>query len=406
MKNKIYLLLVLILLGVFVKLSYGQTDERPDYFICQYWEDKNGDGILDNDEFIGIKDTFDATNDSLITFVGYYYNEKGSEIAIKIYDPDDNLYSEDSAVVEYEPTHVHRWWFHPSTLVEDAGTGDWTAYWYLSGNLVHTETFTLTDWLGDFSDLLSEDSSKTEQRDFFACNYWEDKNGDTLMGRDEYVGVKDTFSVEDDSVIAFVSYWHSAKGKNAIIKLYDPQGYFWISDSGKIMTDEYVFQWPYYVMTMAEEGGLGNWTAKWYLDGNYANEITINIYKKFQSTYLKPQFFTCKYWSDLNKDGYIASDNSEFIGIKDTFQVDKDSTIAFVSHWFNKTDMVAKIEIYTPADSEWKTKNSTLTSDNRYWFPSYYTKSMYDAGGTGVWTVKWYLNDEFITSKDFTIVKP
>lgn len=405
MKNKIYMLLVLILMGILVRFSYG-TDERPDFFICQYWEDKNSDGLLDNDEFIGIKDTFDATDDTIITFVGYFYNQKGNEIALKIYDPDDNLYSEDSTVVEYEPTHVHRWWFRPSTMVENGGTGDWSAYWYLSGELVHSQTFTLTDWLGDFTDIFSEDTTKSEQHDFFACDSWVDKNGDSLMGRDEYIGIKDTFYVEEDSMVTFISYWHNDKDKYVTIKLYDPQGNFWTSDSGEILLDEYVYRWPFYVRTMASEGGLGDWTAKYYLNGDYyANSMTVNINKKYSSTTLTPQFFTCNYWSDLNKDGYIAPDMSEFIGIKNTFTVGQDSEIAFISHWVGKKGMLRKMVIYSPDNNVWETDTLTLKSDDAYWHPGYFISSMYNKGGTGVWTVRWYLNDTFIMSKDFTIVK-
>lgn len=405
MNNKLYLLLILILAGILVGFRNARAVDLPDYFICKYWQDTNNDGLLDADEFVGVKDTFDATDDSLITFVGYYYNQKGNEVALKIYDPDDNLYSEDSAVAEYGPTHVQRWWFTPSTMVENGGTGDWTANWYLSGNLEHTQTFTLTDWLGDFSSIFDEDSTQSEQRDFFACDSWVDKDGDGLMARDEYVGVKDTFYIEEDTVVTFISYWHNDSSKYVTIKLYDPNGNFWTSDSGAIELSEYIYRWPFYTRTMASEGGLGEWTVKYYLNGDYANSMTVYIDKEYSSTTLTPQFFLCNYWKDLNSDGYIESDMSEFIGIKNTFTVGQDTEITFMSHWVGKKGMLRKMVIYSPDGNAWETDTLTIKSDDSYWHPGYYVKSMYNEKGTGVWSVRWYLNDEFVTSKDFTIVK-
>ena len=392
MKNKIYLLLVLTFLGILVRFSYG-TDERPDFFICNYWEDKNGDGILNDDEYVGIKSDFNTANDTIITFVSYFYDSKGKEIDLKIYDPDDALYADDSAVVEYEPTHVHRWWFNPSNMVEEGGAGDWSAEWYLDGELVHTEYFTISELT-------------TTKPDFFACNYWEDKNDDGYMGREEFVGIKNTFSVEDDTSITCVSYWHNSKGKIITIKIFDPKGYIWSDDTTTVEEDEtYIYYWNFNTLSMASEGGLGNWTVKWYLDDEFTNSIIINFYKKYETTKLMPQFFTCNYWKDLDNNGYIAENLSEFIGIKNTFKVEKDTEISFISHWLNKQGMIRKIVITAPDGTIWKSDTLRLKSDEVYWHPAYHIESMYNKGGAGTWTVKWYLNDVFIESKDFTIIK-
>ncbi len=403
MNNKLYLLLILILVGILVGFRNAKALDLPDYFICSYWEDTNNDGLLDANEFVNVTDEFNADEDTIITFVGYYYNQKGKEIGLKIYEPDGTLYSNKTAEVEYEPTHVHRWWFDPSTLIEAGSAGDWKAEWYLDDELVHAENFILTDYLSESS------SSSTEETgpDFFACNYWEDKNADDYMSRDEYIGIKDTFTVEDDSLITFVSYWNNSYGKNINIKIYDPNGYVWDNDTATVEdSTTYIYRWWFNVKTLASEGGLGNWTTKWYLNDEYTNSITVNINKKYESTQLVPQFVICKYWLDLNKDGYITEDHSEFIGIKNAFQVGQDTEIAFISHWIGKKGMMRKIVISAPDGSAWLTDTLTLKSDNTYWHPGYYTKSMYNYGGAGKWTVKWYLNDVFVESKNFTIIKP
>jgi hypothetical protein len=273
----------------------------------------------------------------------------------------------------------------------------------LDGELVHTEYFNLTDNSSDNS----TSSSEATGSDFFACNYWEDKNADGLMSRDEYIGIKDTFTVEDDSLITFVSYWNDSYGKNINIKIYDPNGYVWDNDTATVEdSTTYIYRWWFNVKTLASEGGTGNWTIKWYLNDIYANSIIVNIDKKYESTQLIPQFIICNYWKDLNKDGYIAEDLSEFINIKNTFQVGIDTEIGFISHWVGKKGMVRKIVIYDPNNTVQVSDTLTLKSDDSYWHPGYYTKSLYNSGGAGIWTVKWYLNDTFIISKDFTIIKP
>jgi hypothetical protein len=405
MKNKSYLLSIFILVGILVGFRNAKAADLPDYFICSYWEDTNNDGLLDANEFVNVTNTFNADEDTIITFVGYYYDSKGKEIGLKIYQPDGTLYSDKTAEVEFEPTHVHRWWYVPSTLVSAGGAGDWKAEWYLDGELVHTETFTLTDILNEFSSIFN-DLSASEGLDFFACDSYSDTNGDGYMDRDEYFGIKDTFTVEDDSTITVVSYWHNSYGKIINIKIYDPNGYVWYDDTGTVEdSTTYIYRWWFNTKTMASEGELGNWTVKWYLNDIYANSITVNIDKKYASTALIPQFVVCKYWSDLNKDGLISEDMSEFIGIKNSFQVGKDTEVTFISHWVGKKGMVRKIVIYDPDDAVWITDTLTIKSNDTYWHPGYYTKSMYNSGGAGKWTVKWYLNDVFVESKDFTIVK-
>jgi|GEM_PF-2641049 len=407
MKQTIYILLVTVFcIGVMPEVSYAQT-ELPDYFICNYWSDANVDGFLDDDEYVGIKDNFNTNTDSLITFVGYYYNQKGKTIGIKLYKPNGTVYSDKTSYAEYEPTHVHRWWWDVKDLA-DADTGRWTAKWYLDGVNKYTKTFQISkpvivydeyDWLDWWDDYDDEDED-----DFFACNKWVDKNNDDLLSRNEYVGIKDTFSIERDTTLTFVSYWRNQKGKLIEIKIYDPQSEIWYADTATVELDPtYIFRWWFNVKRMASEGGIGNWTAKYYLDGSYHASTTVNITKLYEATKLNPMFFTALGWIDKNYDDLIASDYSEFIGIKDTFNSKKDTLIYFYSHWVMKKGRMRKMNVYTPKGELWKTTSSQLKSDDTYWHPSYLTSSMIKDGGKGNWKVIWYLDDKPIYTKTVTL---
>lgn len=399
MKNIKLLLLALIAFGIIPEISYA----IPDFFICNYWYDANDDGYLDDDEYIGIKDSFATADNSLITFVGYYHNAKGKAIELRLYEPDGTLYSNRTAEVEYEPVHIHRWWYDVNNLA-NAATGRWTAYWYLDDIIQYTKTFTIIksvsenewydDWFDDWSDY------DENYNDYFACNEWIDKNNDDLLSRDEYIGIKDSFSIEKDTTITFVSYWHNQKGKMIQIKIYDPQGEIWYSDTATVELDPtYIYRWWFNVKRMASEGGVGSWTVKYYLDGDYYSSTIVYITKLYTSTKLNPSFFTALGWNDKNYDNLIASDYSEFVGIKDTFNSKKDTLIYFYSHWIMKNGRMRKMNIYSPKGELWKTTSSQLKSDDTYWHPSHLTSAMIKDGGKGNWKVTWYLDNKQVYTK-------
>jgi hypothetical protein len=142
MKNKLYLLLILVSVGVLIGFRNARAADLPDYFICSYWEDTNKDGLLSSDEFVNVTNEFNADEDTIITFVGYYYDAKGKAIGLKIYDPDGTLIRDKTAEVEYEPTHVQRWWFDPSTLMAEAApvTGKRNGIWMASLSILNILT--------------------------------------------------------------------------------------------------------------------------------------------------------------------------------------------------------------------------------------------------------------------------
>lgn len=395
-----------ITLIVFIVIIIGFIPQKAeaitDFFICNYWFDSNDDGYLDDDEYFGIKDSFNTAADSLITFVGYYDDAKGKEIGLKLYRPDGNLEISKTSTAEFEPIHIHRWWWNVQDLTNIA-TGRWTAEWYREGVIQYTQSFNISQPYNDdwYDDWLYDDETEV---DFFACNKWVDKNNDDLLSRDEYVGVKDSFSVEKDTTITFVSYWHYEKGKVIEIKIFNPQDEIWYHDTATIEFDPtYIYRWWFNVKRLTSEGGVGNWTVKYYLDGNYHTAVSVNISKLYATTKLNPQFFTSLGWNDKNYDDYIASDYSEFIGIKDTFMSKNDTLIYFYSHWVMKNGKMRKMDIYTPKGKLWKTTSSQLKSDDTYWYPSYLTSAMIKDGGKGNWKIIWYLDNKQVNTKTITL---
>jgi hypothetical protein len=409
MKPIFFLVLAVLLLSILPEHARA-VDELPDFFICNYWYDSNEDGYLDDDEYVGIKDAFSASTDSLITFVGYYYDAKDKNIGLKVYEPDGDLFSTKTTTAEFEPIHIHRWWWNVEDLAS-SDTGEWIAKWYLEDELQATKTFRISgiatydkEWLDDWLDYWDEYDDEEDEDDFFACNKWVDRNNDDLLDRDEYVGIKESFSVEKDTTITFVSYWRNQKDKPIEIRIFNPNGDIWYQDTATVEYEPtHIHRWWFKVKTMAAEGGLGDWTAKYYLDDAYHTSITVNISKLYESTKLNPQFFTALGWQDKNYDDLIASDYSEFIGIKDTFTVKKDTLIYFYSHWVMKKGMMRKLNIYSPKGELWKTTSSQLKSDDTYWHPSYLASSMIERGGKGNWKVIWYLNDEQVYTKTITL---
>jgi len=286
-KNRIYLLLTIVIFGVLTFFIQAKADELPDYFICNYWYDSNDDGYLDDDEYVGIKDAFSTVTDSLITFVGYFYDQKGKEIGLKLYQPNETVYSDRTAEAEYDPLHIQRWWYNVKNLA-NADTGRWIAKWYLEDVIQATKTFMISkpasdykineDWLDMFDEYLSDDEN-TE--DFFACNKWVDKNNDDLIDRDEFIGEKKSFNAEIDTTITFVSYWHNKKDSTIKIKIYSPDNELWFEDTATVEYEPiHIHRWPFNVMTMVSKGGLGNWDVRWYLNGEFMYSITIDINKE------------------------------------------------------------------------------------------------------------------------------
>jgi len=290
MKYLSYMFVVIVVIfSMTPKYTNAQVSDEvlPDFFICNQWVDKNNDSLIDDDEYIGIKNSFNPDTDSLITFVSYFYDSKGKEIRLKLYKPDGSVYRDKTAEVEYEPTHVHRWWFTAKNLAAET-TGIWTAKWYLDDLLQETKTFTInkpttTNDLSDddwdwFDDWWYDDE---EEKDFFACNKWIDKDKDGVTERSEFIGMKNSFNVETDTLITFISYWNNKKDSVMKIEIVNPKYQVWQKNVVKIKTTPtYIHQSQFKVKTLASKGGYGTWTIKWYLNDKFVDLITVDIKEK------------------------------------------------------------------------------------------------------------------------------
>lgn len=285
MKKILYAVLISTLVTMLPKPIYALDEELPDFFICNYWQDSNNDNLIDDDEYVGIKDSFSTKTDSLITFVGYYHNQKGKEIGIKIYEPDGTLYSNKTTKAEFEPVHVHRWWYDVNNLA-NAATGSWKVKWYLEGKVIASQDFTISkpsssnsddnwDWLSDwwFDD-------EEEDTDFFVCNKWVDKNKDKIQDRDEFVGEKSSFELKKDATITAVSFWRNKKDKKIAVKIFAPSGKIWYTSNATVNTEPvFVHYSTFNIDKMAGKDRFGKWTVKWYLDGAFEKSINFTIAK-------------------------------------------------------------------------------------------------------------------------------
>jgi hypothetical protein len=276
--------MVLVLLGIAPKPA--NATDLPDFFVCNFWQDTNSDGFLDDDEYIGIKDSFNSETDSLITFVGYFYDQKGKQIGLKLYEPDGTLYSNKTAEVEFEPTHIHRWWYNVKNMA-NAATGEWTVKWYLEDELQATKIFTISGTTTKY-DLTDDDDwdwfddwwydDEEEEPDFFACNKWVDKDDDNKEDRDEYIGIKSSFYLNTDTTITFVSYWYNKQDSIMKMEVISPDNKVWNKSTVTIKSGStYIHRSEFKVKTLTSKKGFGTWKVKWYLNDHFVDSISVDI---------------------------------------------------------------------------------------------------------------------------------
>jgi len=124
------------------------------------------------------------------------------------------------------------------------------------------------------------------------------------------------------------------------------------------------------------------------------------------STPITIESFVCNYWSDKNEDGIMNKD--EFIGIKNNYRVGDDDKIMFVCRFINsRKGAKYRIKIYTPAGNLWKNAEGTLKDVSVHTIYDESTiRKLYDGGGSGQWSVKWFLNSECKSIDNFYINAP
>jgi hypothetical protein len=86
------------------------TPKGLDLFICNYWEDKNQDGVIQPKEWVGIKDTFRISE--RVECVGEITEKKGAKIQFKLLDPERVVVKADEQVAG-EDVYLGRYSFEP-----------------------------------------------------------------------------------------------------------------------------------------------------------------------------------------------------------------------------------------------------------------------------------------------------
>ncbi|KPK77817.1 MAG: hypothetical protein AMJ89_01705 [candidate division Zixibacteria bacterium SM23_73] len=108
-------------------------------FIYNYWQDDNGNGIVDDDsELKGEKSTFYPNE--RITITGAIKNRRGHELTTKVWNGVGKLIRKrtekiNSRLFGYDIE------FNPGQLYKEEGGGDYIVEWYLDDNLIEKKEF-------------------------------------------------------------------------------------------------------------------------------------------------------------------------------------------------------------------------------------------------------------------------
>ena len=133
--------------------GYEKKPEDPnksEFYVCNYWEDNNEDGLVSKSEMVGIKDRFRAHEK--ITLVAHTKEKKGYDLVAKVYNGKRKLIRKLSSptnstfkiIISFDG-QISRIVFKPWQLHALGGVGDYTIEWYLNENRVGTNNFALID---------------------------------------------------------------------------------------------------------------------------------------------------------------------------------------------------------------------------------------------------------------------
>ncbi|MCM8805576.1 MAG: hypothetical protein NC825_02440 [Candidatus Omnitrophica bacterium] len=113
--------------------------------------------------------------------------------------------------------------------------------------------------------------------DFFACNYWIDKNQNGKIEDDEWEGIK--FDFRESEHISFVAYFYQKPGTPLSFKLIAPDGSVYKEKTLKQTAKKTVWCQEYEARDLVKECGEGVWNMEWYVEGRIVNITTIRILK-------------------------------------------------------------------------------------------------------------------------------
>lgn len=113
--------------------------------------------------------------------------------------------------------------------------------------------------------------------DFFACNYWIDRNQDGKIDIDEWEGIKDCFL--ENEHISFVAYFRQKPGTSISFKLIAPDGSLYREKSLKQTAKITIWCQEYEAKNLIGEKGSGIWKMEWYAGEQLVNITYIKVTK-------------------------------------------------------------------------------------------------------------------------------
>lgn len=112
----------------------------PDFFVCNYWEDTNQDGLLSVPECSGIKYSYRSFES--ITLVGRIFGKRPQKLSYKICTADFRNVKDGGVTIMYD-NYCYLSTFKPYELYNLGGGGVYKVVWYLDNNIVNITEFEL-----------------------------------------------------------------------------------------------------------------------------------------------------------------------------------------------------------------------------------------------------------------------
>ncbi len=104
----------------------------------------------------------------------------------------------------------------------------------------------------------------------FACNYWKDKNRNSIAELGEFEGIKKYFYSRES--ITLVNIIHGRKGDSLSCNVFNPAGKLVHHFDKIILFDRNVTRAEFSPRELRELGGKGKYNVNWRLNGNLINQ--------------------------------------------------------------------------------------------------------------------------------------
>lgn len=118
-----------------------RTYRSANFFTCNREEDRNQNGVIDPEEYIGIKNEFRSFEE--ITIVGTVLCNAGARMNFRLLGPRGELVTNAKEVVPFNGASV-RYHYYPHEISDRCGQGYFKIEFYLEDSLINTSGFTIT----------------------------------------------------------------------------------------------------------------------------------------------------------------------------------------------------------------------------------------------------------------------